>query len=89
VATQVCRYVSPLFKQGKHIGSKKECALQALYTNRRTQTKAVLLSLSYILEAASEDPSDRIINYLRLMDPPTYQFARYWDWIKPWIDSEV
>lgn len=23
------------------------------------------------------------------MDPPTYQFARYWDWIKPWVLSEV
>ena len=23
------------------------------------------------------------------MDPPTYQFARYWDWIKPWIINEV
>jgi hypothetical protein len=23
------------------------------------------------------------------MDPPTYQYARYWDWIKPWVESEV
>ena len=23
------------------------------------------------------------------MDPPTYQFARYWDWIKPWVENEV
>ena len=23
------------------------------------------------------------------MDPPTYQYARYWDWIKPWVEHEV
>jgi len=23
------------------------------------------------------------------MDPPTYQYARYWDWIKPWVETEV
>lgn len=23
------------------------------------------------------------------MDPPTYQYARYWDWIKPWVENEV
>ena len=22
------------------------------------------------------------------MDPPTYQYARYWDWIRPWVESE-
>lgn len=23
------------------------------------------------------------------MDAPTYQYARYWDWIKPWVENEV
>lgn len=23
------------------------------------------------------------------MEPPTYQYARYWDWIKPWVEQEV
>ena len=23
------------------------------------------------------------------MDPPSYMYARYWDWIKPWVESEV
>lgn len=23
------------------------------------------------------------------MDPPMYQHARYWDWIKPWVQAEV
>jgi hypothetical protein len=23
------------------------------------------------------------------MEPPTYQYARYWDWIRPWVESEV
>ena len=23
------------------------------------------------------------------MAPPSYQYARYWDWIKPWVQSEV
>jgi hypothetical protein len=23
------------------------------------------------------------------MDPPTYQHARFWDWVKPWVENEV
>jgi len=45
--------------------------------------------LKTIFEAIFEDKSTKILKYLKCMDPPTYQFARYWDWIKPWIINEV
>jgi len=45
--------------------------------------------LKCILEAILDDEQRRILKFLRLMDPPTYQYARYWDWIKPWVESEV
>jgi hypothetical protein len=45
--------------------------------------------LKTIFEAIFEDKSIKILKYLKCMDPPTYQFARYWDWIKPWIINEV
>jgi len=49
----------------------------------------VLLSLKCILEAVLGDDKKRLLKYLCTMDPPTYQYARYWDWIKPWVESEV
>jgi hypothetical protein len=36
-----------------------------------------------------DDPKGRILGYLQRMDAPTYQYARYWDWIKPWVENEV
>ena len=36
-----------------------------------------------------QDKERRVLRYLKCMDAPTYQFARYWDWIKPWVDNEV
>ena len=89
ITAQVCRYFSPVLKTASSPYSQKESALQALLSNRRSQSQAVLASLKAILEAVLEDPSGRILGYLQKMDPPTYQFARYWDWIKPWVENEV
>ena len=30
-----------------------------------------------------------MLRYLFTMDPPTYQHARFWDWVKPWVENEV
>ena len=89
ISTQVCRYFSPVFKSASCSYPRNESALQALISNRRPQTKAVLFSLKCILECAIDDKQRRILRYLQTMDPPTFQFARYWDWIKPWVESEV
>lgn len=89
IGAPVCRYFSPVLKAASSTYNSKESALQALLTNRRSQSQAVLFSLKSILEAILEDPKKVILNYLQTMDPPTYQYARYWDWIKPWVSSEV
>ena len=45
VGSQVCRYFSPILKSASSLYSNKESALQALLTNKRQQTQAVLISL--------------------------------------------
>lgn len=89
IGAQVCRYFSPLYKAASSLHGRKECALQALLAARRTQSKAVLYSLKCILEATLADEQRRLLRYLFKMEPPTYQYARYWDWIKPWVENEV
>lgn len=78
-----------MLKTASSLYGSKESALQALLSNRRSQSQAVLASLRSILEAILEDSKGRILGYLKTMDPPTYQYARYWDWIKPWVENEV
>lgn len=41
------------------------------------------------MEAVLADRHKRVLRYLQNMDAPTYQYARYWDWIKPWVENEV
>jgi hypothetical protein len=89
VGSQVCRYFTPIYKSASSLYGTNESALQALLSNKRSQTVAVLSSLKYILEAILDDKSNRILGYLQNMDPHSYQFARYWDWIKPWVANEV
>lgn len=89
ISTQICRYFSPILKSASSLYGSKESALQALLTNKRSQSQAVLSSLKAILEAMLVDKKRRVLQYLQCMDAPTYQFARYWDWIKPWVENEV
>jgi len=89
VSTAVCRYFSPILKSASSLYGSKESALQALLANRRSQSQGVLSSLKAILEATLADKQKRVLRYLKCMDAPTYQYARYWDWIKPWVESEV
>lgn len=63
--------------------------MQALLSNRRYQSKAVLYSLKSILETVIEEGQWQILTYFKTMDAPMYCYARYWDWIKPWVQSEV
>jgi hypothetical protein len=60
-----------------------------LISFRKAQTAAVLQSLKAIFEATLTDPKRRILQYFKRMEPPSYDCARYWDWIRPWVDNEV
>ena len=42
-----------------------------------------------IFEACLDDPNRRIYKYFKSLEAPTYEYARYWDWIRPWIESEL
>ena len=41
------------------------------------------------METCVEDPKRRIVKYFKSLEAPTYEYARYWDWIRPWIESEI
>lgn len=85
----ICKYSSPVFKPSSAYCGRTECAMQALLSNRRSQSKAVLYSLKSILETILDENQWYILHYLKTIDPPMYQYARYWDWIKPWVQNEV
>ena len=87
---QITKYFSPAFKTtGISQYGGKDCAMQALINNKRSQSKAVLYSLKCIFECIIDYDHHELLHYLRTMDPPSYQYARYWDWIKIWVANEV
>lgn len=55
VSSVICKYFSPIFKTSSTYYGRKECAMQALLSNRRSQSKAVLYSLKSILEAILDE----------------------------------
>lgn len=63
--------------------------MQSIIANKNTQSRAVLQFLQTIFTAIIEDKAYHILYYLCMTEPPTYQYARYWDSIKPWVASEV
>ena len=55
VSSAICKYFSPVFKPSSTYYGRKECAMQALLSNRRSQSKAVLYSLKSILETILDE----------------------------------
>lgn len=49
----------------------------------------MLFSLQAILNCALADKQLRLVKFMKEMDTFCYQYARYWDWVKPWVASEV
>lgn len=39
--------------------------------------------------AARNDPNNLLLNYLVNLNPPTYHYARYIDWIIPYLDDII
>jgi hypothetical protein len=58
-----------------------------IFNYRRRQTYPVVECLHSIISAAAMDPKRRIIDYLKSMDPPTYNCQKYFDWIIPYVYS--
>lgn len=82
----ICDYRSTLFKTSSQV---KESFLQILYQSRKRWTKYTLSGLTALMQVCKADLSGRIINYIRTMDPPTYQYGRYIDWIRPYIVDSI
>lgn len=82
----ICEYRSTLFKTS---GQIKESYLQLLFQYRNKWPKFVLEGVLGLLQACSLDGTGVIFYYVYTMDPPTYQYARYLDWVKPFILDQI
>jgi hypothetical protein len=56
-----------------------------LFEYRRKWSKYVLDALIALLQACLQDHPGALYYYLYTMEPPTPQYARYLDWIKPFL----
>ena len=63
--------------------------MQSIIANKNTQSRAVLQFLQTIFTAIIEDKAYHVLEYMAKTEPPTYQYARYWDSLRPWVASEV
>ena len=84
ISDDICEYKSTLFKTSSTV---KESFLQILYQYRKRWPKYTLMSLHALLTVCQCDKTGTVFNYLKTMDPPTYQYARYIDWIGPYIQD--
>lgn len=79
-------YKSTLFKTQTTI---KDSLLQIMFQYRNRWYKYLLLILQTILNVANNDPEGAIYRYLKNIEPPTYSYSRYIDWIKPYLKERV
>mmetsp|Transcript_5033 Transcript_5033/g.3687 ORF Transcript_5033/g.3687 Transcript_5033/m.3687 type:complete len:88 (-) Transcript_5033:1322-1585(-) len=77
---EIFDYQSTLFKQ---VTTVRESLLQILYHYRNRWTMYILLCLNCLFRVAFYDPQRLLLRYLQTMDPPTYEYGRYIDWIEP------
>jgi hypothetical protein len=75
-------YKSPLFKTPSQ---HKESYLKLLYQQRRRWSKYVLDALIALLQACLNDQTNSIYYYIYTLEGPTPQYARYMDWIRPFL----
>lgn len=88
ISSEIYEYRSTLFKTTSQI---KESYLQLLFSQRNKWPKYALDSLIALLQACVYDLNfgGMLFHYLFTLEPPTYQFARYIDWIRPWLAEHI
>lgn len=78
----ICDYRSTAFKT---INEDRQSLLSLLFTFRKRWAKLTLEGLIAIFKACLDDTSGDLYHYLYTLDPPTVQYARYLDWVIPFI----
>ena len=82
----VFEYKSTLFKSAQNI---KESLLQIIFQYRKKWTKFSLNCLNALLQASCQDLSRSLARYLRNLEPPNYAYARYTDWVRPYLEDHA
>jgi hypothetical protein len=75
-------YKSTLYKTPSAI---KDSYLKLLYHYRKRWAKYVLDALIALLQACIGDQTNGLYFYIYTLEGPTPQFARYMDWIRPFL----
>lgn len=70
-----------------YVSDNKQCLLGRILENKDSNHTIVLFSLREIIELCIDD--DAIFNYVYNMKPHTYQYARFLDWLIPYIDDRA
>lgn len=88
ITDDITEYRSTLFKTSSSI---KESYLQLLYSQRNKWPRYVLDSLIGLLQVAQLDLNYgcQLFTYLYQLEPPTYQQARYLDWVRPFLQEHI
>ena len=63
----------------------KDSYLRLLYQYRKRWAKYVLDALIALLQSCLSDLSNMLYYYLYTLEGPTPQYARYMDWLKPFL----
>jgi hypothetical protein len=79
---EMIEYKTTLYKTPSGI---KDSYLRLLYQYRKRWAKYVLDALIALLQSCVNDKSNMLYYYLYTLEGPTPQFARYMDWLKPFL----
>jgi hypothetical protein len=79
---EIIEYKSTLYKTTSGV---KDSYLKLLYHYRKRWAKYVLDALFALLQSCLNDPSNMLYNYMYTLEGPTPQYARYMDWLKPFL----
>jgi hypothetical protein len=80
-----CEYRSTAFKTSTE---NNQSLLSLLFTFRKRWAKFTLEGLISVFKASLEDTSGDLYRYLHSLDAPTIQYARYLDWVIPYIKKQ-
>jgi hypothetical protein len=84
ISGNIHEYQTPLYIEGF---KQHHPLLQLIYSKKGTLDYFVILGITGLLQIVSQ--SEFLFEYMFRMSPPTYQFARYTDWIRPYLDKEM
>jgi len=87
ISEQVYTYKTNAFYSLKQ--NFKDSLLQIMFAYRNRYQKYMLYTIQAFLETLVADKSRRLIWYFHSLPAPTYEYARYPDWMRPWLQDQI